>query len=141
MSEPDKSMRSALGRARYLGSARRGSQDAWLTKVTAAALIVLASGFVLMLLTLLSKDYNGVRDELGHPVAGDPDAAVRAGGDVPHAPRHALGHSRLSPRSRARMGADRQYLLRRRSRDRLRLRRAAHRLRLTLSKKGSHRDG
>ena len=67
MSEPDKSMRSALGRARYLGSARRGSRDAWLTKVTAAALIVLASGLVLMLLTLLSKDYNGVRDELGHP--------------------------------------------------------------------------
>ena len=68
MSESDKSLRSALGRARYLGSARRGSQDGWLTQVSAAALVVLASGFVLMLLTLLSKDYNGVRTELGHPV-------------------------------------------------------------------------
>jgi succinate dehydrogenase / fumarate reductase membrane anchor subunit len=68
MNESDKSMRSALGRARYLGSARRGSQEAWLIHVTAAALIVLASGFVLMLLTLLSKDYNGVRNELGHPL-------------------------------------------------------------------------
>ena len=67
MSESDKSMRSPLRRAHHLGSARRGSQDAWLTQVTAAALVVLASGFVLMLLTLLSKDYNGVRDELGHP--------------------------------------------------------------------------
>ncbi len=68
MSESDKSMRSALGRARYLGSARRGSQDAWLIHVSAAALIVLATGFVLLLLTLLSKDYNGVRAELGHPI-------------------------------------------------------------------------
>ena len=67
MSETEKSMRSPLRRASYLGSARRGSQDVWLTHVTAAALIVLASGFVLMLLTLLSKDYNGVRAELGHP--------------------------------------------------------------------------
>ena len=68
MSESDKSLRTALGRARYLGSARRGSQDAWLTQVSAAALILLASGFVLMLLTLLAKDYNGVRTELGHPL-------------------------------------------------------------------------
>jgi succinate dehydrogenase / fumarate reductase membrane anchor subunit len=68
MSETEKSMRSPLRRASYLGSARRGSQDVWLTHVTAAALIVLASGFVLMLLTLLSKDYNGVRAELGHPL-------------------------------------------------------------------------
>jgi succinate dehydrogenase / fumarate reductase membrane anchor subunit len=68
MSESDRSLRSALGRARYLGSARRGAQDAWLTQVSAAALIVLATGFVLMLLTLLNKDYNGVRAELGHPI-------------------------------------------------------------------------
>jgi len=67
MSESDKSLRSALGRARHLGSARRGTQDAWLIHVSAAALVVLASAFVLMLLTLLSKDYNGVRVELGHP--------------------------------------------------------------------------
>ncbi len=46
MSESDKSLRSALGRVRYLGSARRGSQDAWLIHVSAAALIVLAIGFV-----------------------------------------------------------------------------------------------
>ena len=68
MSESDRSLRSALGRARYLGSARRGSQDAWRIQVSAAALVVLASAFVLMLLTLLNKDYNGVRTELGHPI-------------------------------------------------------------------------
>ena len=68
MSESDRSLRSALGRARYLGSARRGSQDAWRVQVSAAALVVLASAFVLMLLTLLNKDYNGVRTELGHPI-------------------------------------------------------------------------
>ena len=68
MSESDRSLRSALGRARYLGSARRGSQDAWRIQVSAAALVVLASAFVLMLLTLLNKDYNGVLVELGHPI-------------------------------------------------------------------------
>ena len=68
MSESDRSLRSALGRARYLGSARRGSQDAWRVQVSAAALVVLASAFVLMLLTLLNKDYNAVRTELGHPI-------------------------------------------------------------------------
>jgi succinate dehydrogenase / fumarate reductase membrane anchor subunit len=68
MSESDKSLRSALGRARSLGSARRGAQDAWLTHVSAAALIVLAGALVLTLLTLLNKDYNEVRTELGHPI-------------------------------------------------------------------------
>jgi succinate dehydrogenase / fumarate reductase, membrane anchor subunit len=68
MSESHRSLRSALGRARYLGSARRGSQDAWRIQVSAAALVFLASAFVLMLLTLLNKDYNGVRTELGHPI-------------------------------------------------------------------------
>ena len=68
MMESDKSLRSPLGRARYLGSARRGSQDAWRTQVTAAALVALAIGFVLMVLTLVSKDYNGARAELGHPI-------------------------------------------------------------------------
>jgi succinate dehydrogenase / fumarate reductase membrane anchor subunit len=68
MSESDKSLRSALGRARYLGSARRGAADAWLTHVSAAALVVLASAFVLTMLTLLDKDYNAVRAELGHPI-------------------------------------------------------------------------
>jgi len=64
----DTSLRTALSRARHLGSARRGSQDAWRTQVTAVALVALTVGFVLMLLTLLSKDYNGVRTELGHPI-------------------------------------------------------------------------
>ena len=68
MSESRRSMRSALGHARYLGSARRGAQDAWRVQVSAAALVALASAFVLMLLTLLNKDYNGVRTELGHPI-------------------------------------------------------------------------
>jgi len=68
MRESEKSLRSPLGRARHLGSARRGATDAWLTHVSAAALIVLASAFVLTLLTLLGKDYNAVRAELGHPL-------------------------------------------------------------------------
>jgi len=68
MSESHRSLRTALSRARYLGSARRGSQDAWRVQVSAAALVVLASAFVLMLLTLLNKDYNAVRTELGHPI-------------------------------------------------------------------------
>jgi succinate dehydrogenase / fumarate reductase membrane anchor subunit len=68
MTEPGDSLRTPLGRARYLGSARLGTQEAWLVRVTAAALAPLTIGFVWLALSLLSKDYNGVRAELSHPL-------------------------------------------------------------------------
>ncbi len=61
-------LRTALGRVRFLGSARRGTNDAWLIHITSLALVPLTVGFVWLMLDLLHKDYNGVRAELGHPV-------------------------------------------------------------------------
>jgi succinate dehydrogenase / fumarate reductase, membrane anchor subunit len=61
-------LRTPLGRVRFLGSARMGTNDAWLVHVTSVALIPLTIGFVWLMLDLLHKDYNGVRAELGRPV-------------------------------------------------------------------------
>ncbi|THD47242.1 MAG: succinate dehydrogenase, hydrophobic membrane anchor protein [Bradyrhizobium sp.] len=68
MTQSGKSLRTAAAGARYLGSARLGAQEAWLMRVTSAALVPLSIGFVWLSLSLLNKDYNGVRAELGHPL-------------------------------------------------------------------------
>ncbi len=68
MTPNDNSLRSPLARVRYLGSARSGAQESWLMRVTSAALIPLTIAFIWVLLSLLSKDYNGVRAELGRPL-------------------------------------------------------------------------
>jgi succinate dehydrogenase / fumarate reductase membrane anchor subunit len=61
-------LRTPLGRARFLGSARFGTTEAWLVRVTSVALVPLSLGFVWVLLDLLHQDYNGVRAEIGRPV-------------------------------------------------------------------------
>jgi succinate dehydrogenase / fumarate reductase membrane anchor subunit len=61
-------LRTPLGRARFLGSARSGTTEAWVTHVTAVALVPLSLAFVWLLLDLLHKDYNGVRAEIGRPI-------------------------------------------------------------------------
>ena len=61
-------LRTPLGRVRFLGSARMGTNDAWLIHVTSVALVPLTVGFVWLMLDLLHTDYNGVRAELGRPV-------------------------------------------------------------------------
>jgi succinate dehydrogenase / fumarate reductase membrane anchor subunit len=61
------SLRTPLGRVRYLGSARSGVRDDWFMRLTSVALVPLTIAFVWLLLSLLSKDYNGVRAELGNP--------------------------------------------------------------------------
>jgi succinate dehydrogenase / fumarate reductase membrane anchor subunit len=68
MAKVDKSLRTPLGGARFLGAAKLGTGDNWAIKVTATALIPLAIAFVWLMLDLLRKDYNGVRAELGHPL-------------------------------------------------------------------------
>ena len=68
MTQSGKSLRTAAAGARYLGSARLGAQEAWLMRFTSAALAPLTIGFVWLALSLLSKDYNGVRAELGEPL-------------------------------------------------------------------------
>ena len=68
MANEPASMRTALGRVRYLGSARSGTTQSWHMRLTSAALVPLTIAFVWLVLTLLGKDYNGVRSELGNPL-------------------------------------------------------------------------
>ena len=68
MANVDKSLRTPLGRARNHGSARVGTEETWRQRVTAAALVPLTIAFVWLVLSLLHKDYNGVRAELSHPI-------------------------------------------------------------------------
>ena len=51
-------MRSPLGRAGGLGSAREGVEHWWMQRVTAAALIPLTLWFVASLIALTGSDYN-----------------------------------------------------------------------------------
>ena len=62
-----KSYRTPLGRVRWLGSAHSGAQDSWNMRLTSLALIPLSIAFVVMLLSLLHRDYNGARAFLGEP--------------------------------------------------------------------------
>lgn len=68
MSQSQSDMKTPLGRVRFLGPARLGATDAWLIRLTSFALIPLTIGFVWLMLDLVSKDYNGVRAELSHPL-------------------------------------------------------------------------
>jgi succinate dehydrogenase / fumarate reductase membrane anchor subunit len=64
----EKSYRTPLGRVRFLGSAHLGTEETARIRLTAIALVPLTFGFVWLLLSLLHKDYNGVRAELGQPL-------------------------------------------------------------------------
>ena len=68
MSGQRKSFRTPLGRVRALGSAHLGTSEALAMRATALALVPLTLGFLWLVLSLLHKDYNGVRAELGHPI-------------------------------------------------------------------------
>jgi succinate dehydrogenase / fumarate reductase, membrane anchor subunit len=68
MADDLNSLRTPLGRVRYLGSARSGMREDWMMRLTSVALVPLTIAFVWLLLSLLAKDYNGVRAELGHPL-------------------------------------------------------------------------
>jgi succinate dehydrogenase / fumarate reductase, membrane anchor subunit len=62
------SVRTAISKVRFLGSAKSGTTDVWNMRVTSVALVPLAIAFVAIVLSLLGKDYAGVRAELGHPI-------------------------------------------------------------------------
>ena len=66
--DTEASLRTPLARVRYLGPAHSGTREAGLMRLTSAGLIVLTIAFVWLVLSLLSKDYNGVRASLGHPI-------------------------------------------------------------------------
>jgi succinate dehydrogenase / fumarate reductase membrane anchor subunit len=54
-------------RIRSLGSAKSGVDDAWRMHLTSIALLPLTAAFVWIVLSLVGKDYAGVRAELAHP--------------------------------------------------------------------------
>ena len=68
MSSSEKSYRTPLGRVRALGSAHLGTEEATRMRLTSIALVPLTFAFVWLVLSLLHKDYNGVRAELAQPL-------------------------------------------------------------------------
>ena len=68
MADHPSDLRTPLSRVRFLGSARMGTNEAWLIHLTSLALVPLTISFVWLMLDLLRKDYNGVRVELTHPI-------------------------------------------------------------------------
>jgi len=62
-------MRSPLGRAIGLGSAKEGVEHWWLQRITAMALVPLGLWFVIAIVGLLGADLDTVREWVGHPLA------------------------------------------------------------------------
>ncbi len=61
-------LRSAVGRARGLGSARSGADHFWRQRLTAIALAPLAVWLVISLITLSGADYGTVKAWLDRPL-------------------------------------------------------------------------
>ena len=64
------SMLTPLKRVRGLGSARGGTDHFWHQRLTAAALVVLVTLFLLMLIGLNGASYEETRAALSNPFAG-----------------------------------------------------------------------
>ena len=61
-------LRSPVGRAIGLGSAKEGVEHWWLQRVTAVALVPLTLWFVIAVVRLSSADIETVRDWVGRPL-------------------------------------------------------------------------
>jgi succinate dehydrogenase / fumarate reductase, membrane anchor subunit len=61
-------MRSPLGRALGLGSAKEGVEHWWLQRLTAVALVPLAVWFAAVVIRLAGADLNTVEAWIGHPL-------------------------------------------------------------------------
>jgi succinate dehydrogenase / fumarate reductase, membrane anchor subunit len=62
-------MRSPLGRAIGLGSAKEGVEHWWLQRISAVALVPLGLWFVIAVIQLLGADIDTVRDWVGQPLS------------------------------------------------------------------------
>jgi succinate dehydrogenase / fumarate reductase membrane anchor subunit len=67
MANKTPSMRTPMGRVRYLGSAKSGTTEFTRQRLTAYALLPLSLAFVILILSLVGKDYDTVRTTLGRP--------------------------------------------------------------------------
>jgi succinate dehydrogenase / fumarate reductase, membrane anchor subunit len=65
---PATRMRSPLGRALGLGSAKEGVEHWWLQRITAVALVPLSLWFVIAIIRLVGADVDSVRDWVGNPL-------------------------------------------------------------------------
>jgi succinate dehydrogenase / fumarate reductase membrane anchor subunit len=61
-------MRSPLGRAIGLGSAKEGVEHWWLQRITAVTLVPLSLWFVSAIIRLVGADLDNVRDWVGNPL-------------------------------------------------------------------------
>ena len=61
-------LRSPLGRAIGLGSAKEGVEHWWLQRITAVALVPLCLWFVIAIIRLVGADVDSVRDWVGNPL-------------------------------------------------------------------------
>ena len=61
------SMRTALGRARGLGSARSGTGHFWLQRVTSVAGIPLTVGFIVVVMMVIGRNHAYTAQILGSP--------------------------------------------------------------------------
>ncbi len=71
MSAPDssaKSMRTALGRVRYLGAAHSGTTDFWRQRLTAVAMTLLMVPVIVVVMMLLGRNQAGAAQILGSPL-------------------------------------------------------------------------
>ena len=67
-----KDMRTPLSRVRGLGSAKTGTRDFWIQRLTAAANVPLALFLITSLVALMGADYATVRSYLGNPLVAIP---------------------------------------------------------------------
>src|ERR1700724_3816835 len=62
------SMRTPLGRVRGLGSAKTGTEDFWLQRMTAIANVPLTLAGLFLVISLSGRSYPGVKQILGSPL-------------------------------------------------------------------------
>src|SRR4249920_2441947 len=68
MRDSDMSMRTPLGRVRGLGSARSGTRDFWLQRLTAIASVPLTIAGVVLVISLTGRSYPAVKQILASPL-------------------------------------------------------------------------
>jgi succinate dehydrogenase / fumarate reductase, membrane anchor subunit len=66
--ETVKSMRTPLGRVRYLGASHSGTRDFWRQRITAVAMVLLMVPVIVVVMMLLGSNHAGAAQMLGSPL-------------------------------------------------------------------------
>ena len=67
-SSPARSMRTPLGRVRYLGASHSGTADFWRQRLTAVAMVLLMVPVIVVVMMLLGRNQAGAKEILGLPL-------------------------------------------------------------------------